>query len=139
MSVKKEVGLTKDAGWQMGVRKTLDTDFDRVWDFMFSDKGLNLWLGPIKAEQLEVGKAMDLDHGIWFKIVVFKPFSHIRMQWKKREWSNTSRLQLRIIRSKEKTVVSFAQEMMRNQTQREEMIVHWKKVAERLSEILGSI
>ncbi|MET1259414.1 SRPBCC domain-containing protein [Flagellimonas sp. DF-77] len=128
-----EVGLTKESGWQMGVRKTIYADFDSVWEFLFSDKGLQLWLGPVKAVDLEVGASYNLASGVMFKITVFKPLSHIRMQWKKEEWENTSRLQLRIMRSGKNTVVSFAQELLVNKVQREEMIWHWKKVTAALS------
>lgn len=136
MDYKKEVGLTKDASWQMGVMKTIDKEFNIVWDFMFSDEGLKIWLGNVEASQLEVGKEINLDGGVWCKIVVFKAFSHVRMKWKKSDWENTSRLQLRVIRSKQNTVVSFAQEMMFDKVQQEEMILHWKKVTTELSEAL---
>lgn len=137
MDDKNEVGLTKNAGWQMGVRKTMDKEFDKVWDFMFSDEGLKIWLGNVKASELEVGKEIHLDNGVFSKIVVFQPFSHMRMKWKKSDWKNTSRLQLRAIRSKKKTVVSFAQEMLLNKVQREEMISHWKGVTKELSKALN--
>ncbi|MEM1002465.1 MAG: SRPBCC domain-containing protein [Bacteroidota bacterium] len=136
MDYHKEVGLTKDSGWQMGVRKTMDKEFDKVWDFMFSDEGLKIWLGNVKTSQLKLGKEINFDNGVFGKIVVFKAFSHIRMKWKKSDWKNTSRLQLRIMRSKQKTVISFAQEMMLNKAQREEMIFHWKKVMTELSKAL---
>lgn len=58
------------------------------------------------------------------------------MTWKKGDWKNISRLQLRIMRSKQKTVVSFAQEMMLDKAQREEMILHWKKVVTELSNVI---
>jgi len=137
MDSKKKVGLTKDAGWQMGVRKTINREFDVVWDFMFSNPGLKIWLGNVDAAELEVGKSMDLDNGTNGEIVVFKAFSHIRMKWKKNDWENTSRLQLRIIRSKSKTVISFAQEMMLDRSQREEMILYWKKVVADIAKVLN--
>ncbi|NQZ43600.1 MAG: ATPase [Flavobacteriaceae bacterium] len=117
----------------MGVRKTIYVDFDSVWEFLFSDKGLQLWLGPVKAGDLEVGASYTLASGVIFKISVFEPFSHIRMQWKKAAWENTSRLQLRVMRSGKNTVVSFAQELLVDKMQREEMILHWKKVTAALS------
>ena len=40
-----EVGLTKDAGWEIGVSKTLDHPIEQVWDFITSPEGTALWLG----------------------------------------------------------------------------------------------
>lgn len=42
---KKAVGLTKDAGWQFGLRKTFHFSQEYLWHFMFSNKGLKIWLG----------------------------------------------------------------------------------------------
>ena len=37
-------GLTKDAGWDVGVRETVSTALPVVWEFLLGD-GLALWLG----------------------------------------------------------------------------------------------
>ncbi|KDN87694.1 hypothetical protein KCH_05490 [Kitasatospora cheerisanensis KCTC 2395] len=39
-------GLTKDAGWQIGVSRTLPHPLPVVWDFITSAEGIALWLGP---------------------------------------------------------------------------------------------
>lgn len=39
-------GLTKDAGWQIGVSRTLPVPADRLWDFLAGADGRALWLGP---------------------------------------------------------------------------------------------
>lgn len=45
----KPTGLTKDAGWQIGVTRTLPTDLDIAWDYLLSPAGLSLWLGERRA------------------------------------------------------------------------------------------
>jgi len=42
-------GLTKDAGWQIGVSRTLQIDLALAWDFLVSPTGLALWLGEVEA------------------------------------------------------------------------------------------
>lgn len=134
---KKEAGKSKDAGFMFGLRKSFSFSHEEVWDFMFSDEGLSIWLGEITAEELEIGKGMDLGKGISGSFTVFKSFSHIRMTWNKRGWENATRLQLRIIPSKNKTVISFCHEMLLDQQQRQEMKAHWNEVMNRLSELIG--
>ena len=80
---KKPVGLTIDAGWQFGLRKTFPYSQEYLWDFMFSDKGLKIWLGEIKNE-LEIKKSYRTKDGIEGFVRVFTPYSHIRMNWKKK-------------------------------------------------------
>lgn len=35
----KNIGLTKDAGWQFGIRKTMPTNVETLWETFFSDRG----------------------------------------------------------------------------------------------------
>lgn len=39
------VGMTKDAGAQIGVRRTLAVTKEQVWNFLLSPEGLSLWIG----------------------------------------------------------------------------------------------
>ena len=126
------VGQTKDGTFQFGLRKTFSQDYKVVWDFMFSNKGLSIWLGEIDFEKLEFKKEYILKNGLLIKINTFKPYSHIRMNWKKKDWGNLSNLQVRILPSKEKTVISFAHEKLKNNLQREEVKNHWNVVMENL-------
>lgn len=52
------VGLTKDVGWQFGLRKTFPCSQEYLWDFMFSDKGLKIRLGELD-EEVEIRKIED--------------------------------------------------------------------------------
>lgn len=50
----KQAGLTKDAGWQMGYRKTLPVPQPKAWEFFFSKDGVRLWFGELPGG-LETG------------------------------------------------------------------------------------
>jgi len=92
MKEEKTVGQTKDAGFQIGVRKTFPVSAEAAWDFLFSDEGLTVWLGNIKATDIDTDIAYKTKNGTEGKVLVFKPLSHIRMTWKKKEWNNISTL-----------------------------------------------
>jgi len=123
---EKPVGLTKDVGWQFGLRKTFPYSQEYLWDFMFSGKGLKIWLGELK-EELEIKKAYKTKDGIEGLVRVFKPYSHIRMNWKRRNWKNTSTVQVRVIGNQEKATISFHQEKLLDNKQREGMKLYWNK------------
>ncbi len=127
---EKPVGLTKDTGWQFGLRKTLPYPQEYLWDFMFSAKGLRIWLGVLD-EELEIKKAYKTQKGIEGFVSVFTPYSHIRMKWKKKDWENISTVQVRIMGNQEKATISFHQDNLVDNDQRAEMKLHWnKKMAE---------
>lgn len=128
----KPVGLTKDVGYQVGVRQTLAIAFDQVWDFIFSKKGLAIWLGQFDINLLESKNSFSTLDGIKCRVSVFKPHSHIRLKWQPKHWHNNSTLQLRVIQKQKKTIISIHQEHLTNQHQRTEMKAHWKGVIDLL-------
>jgi hypothetical protein len=123
---EKPVGLTKDVGWQFGLRKTFPYPQKFLWDFMFSDKGLKIWLGKLNKE-LELKKNYKTKEGIEGIVRVFKPYSHIRISWKKKNWENLSAVQVRVIGNQEKATISFHHDKLLDNNQREEMKLYWNK------------
>jgi uncharacterized protein YndB with AHSA1/START domain len=121
MKEQQVTGQTKDTGFQIGVRKTYPVSAEAAWDFLFSDEGLASWLGNVKATDIDTDKAYKTKDGTEGKVLVFKPLSHIRMSWKKKEWKNTPTLQVRLIRVNDKATISFHQEKLTDSTQRKEM------------------
>lgn len=132
MEKTKVVGQTKDAGFQIGVRKTFGVPVETVWNFLFSEKGLSTWLGNISVENFELGKPYKTIEETEGKVNVLKPNSHVRLTWKPTYWTNTSALQIRVIPSKEKTTICFHQDKLMDSKQRDEMKRYWNTVIEKI-------
>ena len=130
--MEKPIGKTKDTGCQFGIRKTYRLSSDDMWHFLFSEKGLRIWLGRIDGA-LELKKEFKTEKGVSGLVRVFKPNSHIRINWQKKNWTNISIVQLRVIGNKEKTTISFHQEKLVGSEQREEMKIYWNKVVHEIS------
>jgi len=113
----KTVGQTKDTGWQFGVRKSVPFNLNEVWDFLFSEKGIKIWL-----------KGADKEFS------TFKQHSHLRTKWKLNGWSNEATLQMRVIANKDKTTIAFHIEKLLDEKQREETKIYWDKVIEAITE-----
>ena len=111
------VGQTKDTGWQFGVRKSVSLNLNEVWDFMFSEKGIKIWL-----------KGADKEFS------TFKQLSHLRTKWKLKDWSNEATLQMRVISGKDKTTIAFHIEKLLDEKQREETKIYWDKVIKTITE-----
>ena len=124
--MEKQIGQTKDVGFQFGLQKTFPHEFEKMWDFMFSKNGLNTWLGELK-EELKVKKTYKTKDGIEGLVRVFKPLSHIRINWKKKDWENMSTVQVRVIKKNDKSIISFHQEKLLNAEQRAEMKAYWNE------------
>lgn len=54
---RRVVGETATAGFQLGVQKTVRLRRDRLWQLLFSRKGLAVWLGDVQDFMAEPGKS----------------------------------------------------------------------------------
>ena len=109
----------------------------KVWEFIFSEKGLKIWLGNLNNE-LEIKKEYITDNGTEGLIRVFKPNSHIRLSWKPKHWENRSTIQIRVIDNEDKTTVAIHHENLLNSEQRVEMKLYWNKIMTQISEALNN-
>lgn len=135
--MKKEAGKTKDTGYQFGKRKTFPLRAEEAWRQLFSEKGLQIWLGEGASAPLEEDAFFLTREGISGKVRLIRPLSHIRMSWKKPEWPNESTLQVRVIPNGWRTIISFHQEKLLDRRQREEMKSFWEDTFERLTVYLS--
>ena len=136
IKTQSPVGLTKHAAWEIGVRKTIDFPFNVVWDFMVSSKGLANWLGDVGNQNLELNVAYKTKEGTEGMVSLITQHSHIRLTWRKRNWQNTSSLQVRIIPSGNKTTISFHQDKLKDDIQRERMREYWQAVIDKIEKTL---
>jgi len=122
------IGLTKDADYQIGVRKTYAISLHEAWNFLFSTDGIKLWLGYKGVPVWQKGKEYTTRTGTYLCIRVYNELSHARLTYKRKDWENTSTLQMRIMAAKTGTTISIHQEKLADDSQREEMRLHWEKV-----------
>ncbi|HHH50369.1 MAG TPA: ATPase [Saprospiraceae bacterium] len=132
------IGKTKDVGFQFGIRKTIPVSTEKVWDFLFSKKGLNIWLGKLNTE-LELKKEFETENEITGFVRVFNPNSHIRLNWKPKNWENISTVQIRVIGDENKTTIAIHQEKLLNSEQRNEMKKYWTTIMEKLTSEMNKV
>ncbi|GIO14033.1 hypothetical protein J19TS2_35880 [Cohnella xylanilytica] len=122
------VGLTADAGYQIGVRRTLPIGRDRAWDFLLSPEGRRLWLGDVTDLQLQAGAVYRSVEGIAGEFRVVKPKEQLRLTWQPKGWEKPSTLQIRLLSSRpDKTTLSFHQEKLSDAAARERMKERWEE------------
>lgn len=135
--MKREAGKTKDTGYQFGKRKTFPLRAEEVWERLFCEAGMRIWLGEGVASPLKEDEFYLTNEGISGKVRLIRLHSHIRMSWKKADWPNESTLQIRVIPNGWRTIVSFHQEKLLDPEQREEMKAFWEEKFESLTNYLS--
>jgi uncharacterized protein YndB with AHSA1/START domain len=133
----KPVGLTKDVGYQIGIRRTINSTVDEVWSFLTSPEGISIWLGSGTISVLDVKIKYQLDDGSNGEIRVYKPNSHLRLTWNPQDWTKPSTIQLRVIPNKTRTTIAFHQENLPNSEQREKRRAFYKSAIDQIEKALS--
>ncbi|MFT4260145.1 SRPBCC domain-containing protein [Microbacterium sp.] len=119
-------GLTKDSGWQMGVRRTFPIPPAFAWEFLMGD-GLSLWLGRTALGRVP-GEAYVTDEGVRGELRSRSEGRRVRLTWKPGEWSHDATLQLTVLPAATGTTIAFHQERLADAAEREQMLAHWTAV-----------
>lgn len=133
---RRVVGQTADAGFQVGVQKTIPVDVETGWQLLTSRKGLACWLGKTVGFSLVEGATYKTDGGAHGEVRVVKPGSRIRLTWQSPDMKRPATLQISLVASgPEKTSFRIHLEKLASQKAREMMKEHWRDVLNRLAQL----
>ncbi|GAA4909770.1 activator of Hsp90 ATPase-like protein [Stackebrandtia albiflava] len=131
----RPTGLTADAGWQMGVRRTVPADLTDTWHYLVGE-GLPVWLGDTTTLPTERHAAYSTADGVTGEVRGYTEYRRIRLTWRPRDLDHDTTLQITLIPAATGTTVAFHQERLRDAAEREAMLAHWREVAGRIDRAL---
>ena len=129
---QETAGLTKDAGWEMGVRETVAATVPATWAYLMGD-GLGVWLGEIDSLPAEKGAAYATKDGVRGIIRSFTTEYRVRLSWQPDDWPHDSTLQLTVKQVVTGTSIAFHHDRLADRDERRMMLGHWKDVAGAIS------
>lgn len=137
METQKIVGQTASAGFQIGVRRTLNISQKQAWERLISPQGMKLWLGECPDLIWAKGTDFRTAEGLTGQLRVVKPQEQLRLTWQPAHWAEASTLQIRLLpaASPGRTTVSFHQEKLDSMQRREQMKAHWDDVIRAVEEL----
>jgi uncharacterized protein YndB with AHSA1/START domain len=125
-------GLTRDAGWQIGVSRTLAHPVPVVWDFISGPDGLALWLGPGAVLSPQRGAAYRTAAGVTGEVRGYRPAQRIRVT----HGASTVQVALASAGDGARTMLRFHQEHLASADERERQRVHWQGVLDQVAAAL---
>ena len=135
---QRSVGETRDAGFQIGVRRTLPLPAAALWRLIVSAEGRRAWLGAGPDFALEPGAAYTLDDGAQGEVRVARPGSHLRLSWQPGGWPRASTIQVRVLPGGAHSVLAFHQEHLPDAAAREARRAHFSAAVAALETMLGA-
>jgi uncharacterized protein YndB with AHSA1/START domain len=130
------VGQTKDAGFQIGVSRTVPFPVEHVWKFLVSPEGLGLWLGADARLGTEKGAAYATANGTAGEVRSFHENNRVRLTWRPRDWDHDTTVQVAVTASGDSTVLRFHQEWLADAGERGRQRDHWQAVMTAVVEAL---
>ncbi|WP_200302356.1 SRPBCC domain-containing protein [Streptomyces adelaidensis] len=139
-------GLTKDAGWEIGVSRTLPRSPSTVWEFISSPRGLSLWLGPGARLTPERGSSYATDTGVTGEVRGYRPGDRIRVthgdttvQVTVSAATATATATVGSGGDDDRAVLRFHQERMASAAERERQREYWQRVLDQVAEALDDL
>jgi uncharacterized protein YndB with AHSA1/START domain len=131
------IGKTKDAGWEIGVSKTIPYSVEQVWDLLTSDDGIRIWLGAGARLEPRRGAPYETDAGTTGEIRGFREHDRVRLTWRPPDWDHDSTVQFSVSPSGDRTVLRFHQERLADAAERDRQRAHWQRVMTAVLEALA--
>jgi uncharacterized protein YndB with AHSA1/START domain len=125
------VGKTKDAGWEIGVSRTVPFPSEAVWRLLTSKRGTAIWLGAGATLATEKGKPYEAADGTSGEVRSFRPLDRIRLTWHP-TGGHESTVQVAISGDGPKTRISFHQERLASAEERDRQRAHWSDVMDEI-------
>lgn len=122
------IGKTKNAGWQVGIRKTIPLTSDQLWNFITGNQGMQIIIGDTISATNSYNQDRISEKEIQYKITTIVQNSHLRMQWRLPDWKEYSILQIRVYSTgQNKAVLAIHQEKLVNGNTRAVMKKYWQE------------
>lgn len=126
-------GLTADAGWQIGVSRTLPLPPEIVWAHLTGAAGLACWLGPGADPDFVPGARYRTDTGVTGEVRSYRPGERIRLTY------GPTTVQVTLTPAPgNRTRLRFHQERMSGAAQRDRQRTHWQQVMDAVAAALNA-
>jgi uncharacterized protein YndB with AHSA1/START domain len=130
---EQPTGLTRDAGWEIGVSRTVGVPVQQVWEFLTSREGSAVWLGAGVQRLDEPGGEYRTVTGTSGQIRSYRPLDRLRMTWQPPGWEHDSTVQVTVTSvGPGRTMVRFHQDRLADAAEREQQRTHWRGVLDAL-------
>jgi uncharacterized protein YndB with AHSA1/START domain len=127
------VGKTRDAGWQIGVSKTIDRPVEDVWSFVTSPEGIAIWLGEGVTVLSEVGAGYETAAGVHGETRSYRELDRVRLTWQPPGRRHETTLQLTVSPAGAgRARLGVHQERLADAEEREQQRTHWRGVVNAL-------
>ena len=131
----RERGETADAGFQVGVQRTIRVEREALWDLLLSPEGRALWLGECAGFEADPGSSYETHDGTTGEVRTVRAGERLRMIWQPADRDEPTTLQLTLAcprNDASKTTLRVHHEKLADGEEREAMRERWRAALDRV-------
>lgn len=125
-------GSTADAGWELGVRRTVPDSPDEIWQSLLAD-WLPAWLEVDSVPKM-VGAPLRRGAQVCGRVVGCHVGRRVRLRWHPPHLDHETVFQVTLLEAASGCTIAIHQERLRGSAERQELLERWTDVLERLRE-----
>jgi hypothetical protein len=128
----RPVGLTRDAGWEVGASRTLPVSVKAMWDLLLSPTGLGLWIGRGLPSLPDIGAPYTTADGTRGELRSLRALDRVRLTWQPPGRERPATLQVALVGAPRGCSVRFHAEQLADAEDRERVREHLRAVLDQL-------
>jgi uncharacterized protein YndB with AHSA1/START domain len=137
----RQVGLTKDVGWEVGASRSFPVAAEEAWAVLTSAEGVAAWLGEVPGGLPErAGEPYRTADGATGEVRSFRPGDRVRVTYQPPGRPGPTTVQVaitsRTTAAGPSTKVGFHQEHLADADERAARKAHWAAVLDALGRLL---
>lgn len=134
---RKLPGRNAKGLFSMTVTKSLLHDQKRVWTYLKSAAGIDVWLKPMSKLILAPKNSFEVEGGIFGEVRTLKAPSRVRLSWQEVDWQKPTYLQILIVpRPKQKCLLIFQHEGITTAAIKAALRNHWRTAVEEFAQFI---
>lgn len=134
---KKIFGQNHKGKYSTTTAKTIKVSNKKLWEFLNSESGINLWLEPLSEFQIAKGAFFEVHGGVFGEVRTILKGKRMRIKWNDSDQGTHSYLQVYVLpRDGKKCVLVFQHDEIASARDKEKLKNHWKNKAELIYEHL---
>ncbi len=124
---RRQEGQSLKGDYSLTATKSMSITVEKLWRFVTSREGTQVWLKPLSPFSLRVGAEYECEGGIFGRVRTLKAPERVRLSWQDTDWPKPTMMAVMLIpRPGGKAVFVIQHDGFTSPALRETMRLHWK-------------
>ena len=133
---RRKVGQDANGKYMVTATKSIACDVEKLWKFLLSKKGQEIWLKPYSTIKIKPGTQFETKDGFFGEIRTIAVNRRVRIYWQDANWDKHTVVECHLVsRPGKKSILVFNHSGIADTKTREILRVRWRTAADKISDL----